>query len=240
MSQYERTERGLRSLATFAIPVRRVLLLGSVAGYVDAFGFIDLNGMYTAAMTGNTVQLGIALSRQHWPTFLLIAFTIASFFCGCLIASLIRRHLRRPPVELFIMAGLLATTEAVRWRLSHLATVELPLLTIAMAMQGETVSRFGGLSIQTIVVTNNVVKCADALVGYLGERISRLRHGSNAALRIDIDQVIAPGSAWLAYMAGAAGGSAAAMSLPAPLIIPIVLLMLTAADLLLWSDPVSN
>jgi uncharacterized membrane protein YoaK (UPF0700 family) len=34
-----------------------------------------------------------------------------------------------------------------------------------MAMQGETVSRVDGIPIQTIVVTNNLLKFADGIVG---------------------------------------------------------------------------
>ena len=47
------------------IAVRRVLSLALVAGYIDALGFFDLNGIYTAAMTGNTVQLGIDFVREQ-------------------------------------------------------------------------------------------------------------------------------------------------------------------------------
>jgi uncharacterized membrane protein YoaK (UPF0700 family) len=200
---------------------------------VDAFGFVDLNGVYTAAMTGNTVLLGIALARQHWPAALFIAFTIGSFFCGCLIASLIRRCLPKPALELFIMAALLIVTQGVHGRLPHLPFIELPLLTLAMAMQGETISRFSGISIQTIVVTNNLVKCADALIDFLGAQIVRLRNGTDRAAGVGLVAAIAPGSAWLAYMVGAGGGCAAVMYLPVPLIIPVLFLVVAACDCLL-------
>ncbi len=186
-------------------------------------------------MTGNTVQLGITFVRQQWSHFALIALTLGSFFCGGLISSLIRKRIRRPPAELFIMAGLLIVTEGIRWRTPHLVSVELPLLAIAMAMQGETVSRFGGLSIQTIVVTNTMLKCADAMVAYIGERMNRRRTGADGARPTGIVEIAVPAAAWFAYTVGAGGGSAAAMSLRTPLLIPVILLILTACDLLITS-----
>lgn len=219
------------------IPVRRVLGLGLVAGYVDALGFIDLGGVYTAAMTGNTTQFGISIVRADWGHLQLIALTLGSFFGGGLVSSLIRRHLRHPPIELLLMAALLAVTQTVRWANPHLISVELPLLAVAMAMQGETVSRFGGLSVQTIVVTNTILKFADALVGYVTAAVIQLRTGAWPQKSTALVDVLTPGTAWLAYTLGAGGGAAAARFLFAPFLVPIIILALTSWDLVYSGSP---
>jgi len=216
----------------FMVPARRVLALGLVAGYVDALGFVDLHGIYTAAMTGNTVQLGITFFQAQWPHFALIAGTLGAFFFGGLFSSLIRQRLRRPAVELVIMAGLLLLAQMVRRLAPGTVALELPLLAISMAMQGETVSRFGGLSIQTIVVTNTMLKFADALVGrYV--RFGRQPDGARPGLA----DVVVPACAWFAYTVGAGSGGLAATSLTLPLLVPAVLLGMTACDLLYSSNP---
>jgi uncharacterized membrane protein YoaK (UPF0700 family) len=215
-----------------------VAALGFVAGYVDALGFVDLHAVYTAAMTGNTTQLGIAFVRGEWSHFALTAETLGAFIAGGLLGSVIRRHLRRPPLELIIMAGLLLMAGAVRLHAGRVASVELPLLAIAMALQGATVARFGGLSIQTIVVTSTILKFTDALVS----RYSPLGAGAEWAdapgRRADIAEVVVPGCAWLAYVVGAGSGAAAATKLQVPFLVPVAVLAITVADLLRPSSPV--
>lgn len=206
--------------AKLAVPVRRVLALGFVAGFVDAFGFMDLHGVYTAAMTGNSTQVGVSVARSEWAHLALICATLGSFFAGSLIGSALRRILRLPALELLVMAGLLALAAGLRLALGSVPAIELPLLAIAMAMQGETVSRFGGMAIQTIVVTNSIIKFADGLVGSLTGA------GTTSVA------VVLPGCAWAAYTAGAVGGAGSAVWLMIPLLIPVVLLLLTAGDLL--------
>ena len=145
------------------IPARRVLSLALVAGYVDALGFFDLNEIYTAAMTGNTIQLGIAFVHEQWAQLAVVGTTLGAFFCGALFSSFIRRRLPHAAWVLLIMAPLLLAAQAVRLFAPNPAAIELPLLAAVMAMQGETISRFGGVAIQTVVVTNNLLKFALSL-----------------------------------------------------------------------------
>jgi uncharacterized membrane protein YoaK (UPF0700 family) len=72
------------------VSVRRVVSLAAVAGYVEVIGFLDIDGIYPAIMTGNTVQLGLTFARAQWDHFCLIAFAVARFFLGGIIASLIK------------------------------------------------------------------------------------------------------------------------------------------------------
>ena len=145
------------------IPARRILSLALVAGYVDALGFFDLNEIYTAAMTGNTIQLGIAFVHEQWAQLAVVGTTLGAFFCGALFSSFIRRRLPHAAWVLLIMAPLLLAAQAVRLFAPNPAAIELPLLAAVMAMQGETISRFGGVAIQTVVVTNNLLKFALSL-----------------------------------------------------------------------------
>jgi uncharacterized membrane protein YoaK (UPF0700 family) len=214
----------------FHVSVRRVIALTTVCGFVEVIGFKDAGGIYPAIMTGNTVQLGLSFVQGAWSRFALLGYVIGSFFVGCMIASVIRRHLRRPPLELCIMAAVLVVTGLVREHPALRIPVELPLLALALGMQGETVSRFGAVSLQTLVVTNNMVKFSDAFVGryFVG------KHAKSE--RPDLAEVWLPGLAWLTYSLAAAAGAAAAGLVSMPLIFPALLLLVVTIDLVQLPD----
>jgi uncharacterized membrane protein YoaK (UPF0700 family) len=126
------------------------------------------------------------------------------------------------------MAVLLLVAQWVRLAMRNPIPIELPLLAVTMAMQGETIARFGGMSIQTIVVTNNMLKCADGMVGYLR------RWRSPAALAAepaDSTDFVLPGCAWACYVAGAAGAALVCAAFSIPFVVPVFLLVLTTLDL---------
>ena len=75
-----------------AVAVRRILCSGFSAGYIDAVGFLEPGGIYIAAMTGNSVQLGISLAERAWPHVAMVVLTIGSFFIGGLLSSYFRRR----------------------------------------------------------------------------------------------------------------------------------------------------
>lgn len=207
-----------------------MVCLATVAGYLNAVGFLDLGGIYPAAMTGNTTQLGIALGKVDGARIALVGFTLLCFFCGGLFSSFIQRRLANPGLELVMMAVLILIAQFVRFFASDTLPLELPLLACAMAMQGETVSRFGGTSLQTVVVTNNLLKFASGIVG---------RYLYYPEGRTHLLDVILPGSAWLAYLAGAAFGVLAHFFLPVALSPPIFILLFVAGDLQ-WSGASSR
>jgi uncharacterized membrane protein YoaK (UPF0700 family) len=218
-----------RSDRSLAGALRRVAALSLVAGYVEIVGYTDVGGIYPGIMTGNTVQLGFALARAQWERFGLIGFAVGLFFVGAIIASLIKRRLRRRPAALLLMAGILICASVVRLYPSLRIPVELPLLALAMAIQGETIARFGGVSLQTIVVTNNMVKFSDGLVArYLPGPAERPPQGKPPELK----QVLMPGVAWLSYSIGSGAGAVRLSFFQIPLIIPAVILPFVVTDLL--------
>ncbi|WP_158792025.1 YoaK family protein [Granulicella sp. L60] len=219
----------ISKLPSLARSVQRVVALAGIAGYVEVIGFSDVGGIYPAIMTGNTVQLGLTVVRAQWARCGLLAFAVGLFFLGGIISSLIRRHLRRPPVELMLMAAVLVIAGVIRLHVSWRIPVELPLLALALAMQGETIARFGGVSLQTIVVTNNMVKFSDALVG---RYLSGQSAPKSDEKRPDLKEVVLPGLAWLSYSVGAGAGAMASAWMRLPLIVPAVILVFLAGDLL--------
>src|SRR5260370_12123017 len=74
----------------------RVALLCSVAGFVDAFGYLQFDHVFAANMTGNSVLLSIAAAAGDWRRVALYAATLPAFVAGALVAGLLKHPLHRP------------------------------------------------------------------------------------------------------------------------------------------------
>jgi len=66
-----------------------VLLLACAAGSVDAIGYLGLNHVFTANMTGNTVLLGITLGQGHGLAAWSNLTALGAFGLGLLFGALI-------------------------------------------------------------------------------------------------------------------------------------------------------
>lgn len=209
--------------------LRRVIGLTFVVSFVEVTTYMDVGGVYPGIMTGNTVQLGRSVALHHWPNAALIGSAIGLFFLGCIGASLIKRFLSWAGWELVIMAAVLVLVSVVRlWPDLHHA-VELPLVALALGMQGETIAKFGGVSLQTIVVTNNMVKFSDAFVGrYLAVWLDRARFGGKKPA---LKEMALPACSWLAYALSAMIGALVQQVWRFGLLLPAAVLMLVVYDL---------
>ncbi|HEY2024698.1 YoaK family protein [Paraburkholderia sp.] len=214
---------------TLAQSITRAVLLSAAAGYVEVIGYLDFNGRYPGIMTGNTVQFGYAAISRDWAAAAAFGVVLALFFAGCLCGGIARRVLSAPRYLLLGIAAVVAVADLLRANAALHLPGELPLLALAMAMQGETMARFGGQSIQTIVVTTNIVKCADALVA--AASAARRRSGaSRDALRT----AALPGCAWLGYSGGVIAGAIARNAVTHPLLVAAFMFVCVALGY--WRD----
>ncbi len=188
-----------------------------VAGYVDALGYTGLGAVFAANMTGNSVLLAIAAARGEWLRAASYCFTLAVFFAGAIAASVLRRRSGRPIVPLLCAASLLLIAALAPFD----RTLELGLLALAMGLQGAAITRFGGTSLQTVVVTGTMIRLADGIVGRLSGTAAEATSGT--VLRLDA-------LAWIAYVAGAAAAIGARHFMAHPLLPTVVLLLLVAAE----------
>jgi uncharacterized membrane protein YoaK (UPF0700 family) len=84
------TESNLSWNATLA------LVLATVAGWIDAVGYLVLHGLFTAHMTGNTSKLGIALGHGGLWEALPLAVVPVLFMAGVGAGTLLADAGRRP------------------------------------------------------------------------------------------------------------------------------------------------
>ena len=88
--------------------------LGFMAGYVDAFGFLALFGLFTAHVTGNFIMIGAALADPTSSSILLKWLAFPAFIAGVAVARLlvVAMETRQAPalrpallLELALLAG---------------------------------------------------------------------------------------------------------------------------------------
>lgn len=64
------------------------LLLTAAAGFADVVSFIELGGHFTSFVSGNTTQLGDALTLGNWDVARLTGSLVSLFFLGSVLGSL--------------------------------------------------------------------------------------------------------------------------------------------------------
>jgi len=149
-----------------------VLLLTMNSGCADAISFLALGQVLTAAMTGNTVFLGLALvgAKHFMPQVYLVA--ILSFMAGAAWAAFVVRGKRH-------VTGLNETVLTALWyeeamllifAILAFAMPDLPadlfvfLLAFSMGVQGATARRLGVNGVPTTVITSTSTGLMEYLV----------------------------------------------------------------------------
>jgi len=192
----------------------RVALLCSVAGFVDAFGYLQFDRVFAANMTGNSVLLSIAAAAGDWQRVGLYAGTLAAFIAGALVAGLLKHALQRPHVAILIASVLLVLVRLVAID----AAIGLMLLGAAMGLQGAALNRFGTVTLTTVVITGVLLRLADGLIARLW---ARQRTGEAAAAN---EETSFAAVAWLSYAVGGAAGVGGIAISDQALLVPALLL----------------
>jgi uncharacterized membrane protein YoaK (UPF0700 family) len=177
------------------ISARRAALattLAAVAGFVDTAGYLTLNHVYTANMSGNTVQVGVEALGHAPGNAALHAYTIGMFLVGLLTSGImIEIGLRHRFRRIFAAAMLLeaiclgivvvggdellqagaASGASAGWPL-HLM---IALFTIAMGAQNTSLRMAGVLTVYTTHITGTISKFSEDAVQYVFALIDRRR-----------------------------------------------------------------
>lgn len=153
-----------------------LLLLCFTAGLVDVIGYLRLEHVFTANMTGNIVVLGMSLGHlQGWAIWRVVT-ALLGFVAGNIIAAFIIGSDKTPSlwyhrvttsliiewVLLFIFADLSYMPLTDRLILICLAC-----LSMAMGIQTTAARRLGIAGISTTVLTNNLVNAVEDMVAHV-------------------------------------------------------------------------
>jgi uncharacterized membrane protein YoaK (UPF0700 family) len=150
-------------LPTRSIVLRNVLviLLACVASSVDAFSYLKLERVFPANMTGNTVQLGLAIARSDWHAFSRSGVALLGFVIGGAVGALLVRKVQRAAwsasmtqallVELLVL-GVTAALYLASDPRQNEGTL-LVLIALGSAAMGLQSSAIQGLSIAGVATT---------------------------------------------------------------------------------------
>lgn len=166
------------SVLPVRISARRVVILGLVAGYIDALSFVDLGGIFAGAMTGNTTHMGALFIDGHWQHALLRMSVLIIFLGMAILASLIRllcSSLYVIGLAIVLMLFAQLAYGSFYWRYVG----ELIILPALLAIQGAAFTRFSGTPMPTIVVTTNLLKAASGVAGVIASRLLPEKNASS-------------------------------------------------------------
>lgn len=137
--------------------------LATLAGFVDAIGFLKMGGFFVSFMSGNSTRLGVGLGGGQLSDAMLAGALIASFVSGVIWASIVARAAGawRKAAVMTLVAVMLAGAAVLGPRLPG----ALPALLIAMAMGAENgvFARDGEVTIGVTYFTGTLVRFGQKL-----------------------------------------------------------------------------
>jgi uncharacterized membrane protein YoaK (UPF0700 family) len=141
------------------------LLLTAAAGYVDAVGFLRLDGLYTSFMSGNSTQFAVSLAQPGHPVAWEIGLLFAAFLAGGFAGSLVSLRLPGrwgPAAVLGLEAALLVTALATVLGPTFQGPAA-PLLAAAMGAQNAALRRSAGFRPGVTFVTGTLYSLSHTL-----------------------------------------------------------------------------
>ncbi len=194
-------------------------LLAAIAGYADAVGLLK-NDAFAGLMTGNTILLGIEISKGKFVDALFHTGIIAAFLAGVIAARALIRLGLKIWLALSLVALLLVFCSFVARDVAAIV------LAFAMGLQNSAANRFGGFALNTVFITGNLQKLGEGLIAWAWPS----RDGDAK----EAEGVAIFGAVWLTYAVGAVLGAVASEHLSFPLLFPAAFLpfvMLSIQDL---------
>jgi uncharacterized membrane protein YoaK (UPF0700 family) len=147
--------------------------LSTLAGYVDAVGFIALGGLFVSFMSGNTTRLAVALA-QHTPVAAIAATLIALFVTGVVLGALVGNaaKARRPVAVLAVVTLLLAVAASLGT--AGFTTGSVIAMVLSMGAENAVFAEDGEVHIGLTYMTGTLVKLGQRLASALsgGDRLA--------------------------------------------------------------------
>jgi uncharacterized membrane protein YoaK (UPF0700 family) len=200
-----------------------------VAGCVDLIAYFVLYHVFTAHMSGNTVNAAAYAERHDWVNAAIHALPIPLFLIGVMLGVLIGtvtarlgwRNEYAPTLwlEAAALVGFIVLSPHVKEghaRVDAIFVATLAMSTLAMGLQNATLRRVSGKSVRTTFVTGMLTDFAE--------------HAMKALLREGpVEPAMVAGSIWVAYLIGAGAGGVLFLNVGTiAMLLPVALLAVLA------------
>jgi uncharacterized membrane protein YoaK (UPF0700 family) len=133
-------------------------LLAGIAGYVDAICYLRLGGAFAANMTGNLVEVGLAVARGQWKLAIWCASLLVAFLLGILAARLVLRTQHSARLSLLLEAAIIVVAAT-----GVFGIAAVPVLAAAMALQNEAVTH-GIVALNVGFITGDLQRIGERLI----------------------------------------------------------------------------
>jgi len=186
-----------------------VLLLAWTAGSVDAIGYLGLNHVFTANMTGNTVLMGLTLGQGQGLAAISNVIALLGFGMGVALGAVIvgrgvgAGHWDRSVTGAVFLEGIMLAAFTVLWHAAPGGAARTPavlylliaLSALAMGIQSAAVRRLNLPGVATTYVTGTITTL-------IADLTSRMRLALPPATGQDVIREPAPGKHHAALQAG--------------------------------------
>jgi uncharacterized membrane protein YoaK (UPF0700 family) len=133
----------------------------AVAGFVDAIGFLRLNGLFLGFMSGNSTRFAVALARMRWVEAGRAGGLVLLFVGGVVVGASIGRAAgawRRPAI--LVGEAMLLVLGMALGRLGFAGAVP---LVLAMGVQNAALQKVGGIQVSVTYITGALVQLGERL-----------------------------------------------------------------------------
>jgi uncharacterized membrane protein YoaK (UPF0700 family) len=166
-----------------------------IAGFVDAVGYLSLDKIYTANMSGNSVAIGMNIAAQNWVEAArrvtpVAAYVIGLLFCRLLVLFSGRNKFRSVASLAFLCEmGLLIPVAVIATphpgKQLGFPLLLIALLALGMGIQNAALTHFSTMTVHTGFVTGTLVKSMEQLAAYVACLWDRVREpGGHLALKL--------------------------------------------------------
>jgi uncharacterized membrane protein YoaK (UPF0700 family) len=136
--------------------------LTSVAGYVDAVGFLKLGHLFVSFMSGDSTQFAVSSGKGAWNEAAIaggiVCLFVVGVICGRVLSGIAGRW-RRPAV-LVVEAALLVSAMVMSSR----ETAMMVPMVLAMGVQNAAIHRAGHAKTSLTYVTGTLVNLGEKIV----------------------------------------------------------------------------
>ncbi|WP_128923453.1 YoaK family protein [Bradyrhizobium guangxiense] len=155
----------------YSLPV--AVLLTMSGGFLDAFTWLSLGGVFASSQTGNVVFLGIDALSGQWQRAAHHLLPIVVFLLGAWVAIRIQAPLRCLVVEIICLAAVMLLLHRIPDPVAILG------VSFGVALQSASFRRVGRWSYLSVTVTGNMLRAIDEFVSPSDRDAS---HGGGAML----------------------------------------------------------
>ncbi|MDC0682743.1 YoaK family protein [Sorangium atrum] len=216
--------------------------LAFVSGAVDVIGWLSLDHLYTAHMTGNSAALGQAIARGDARAIVTRGLPAVVFMAGVVGGATLAEACIHRGVRAAVAPGLALTAALLVGFLAGVSVtayagpvplepawafdLQASLVSLAMGVQTATFRRIDGVTVRTTYITGMLTNFAEELA----QLLARPRDAP-VDLRSTARHLVATGLIWPSFVAGAAVSALAyarwrahALAIPVLLLVSLVVL----------------